>query len=217
MLNPPDCHLTVCIGKCLLRQSENYCTGKQAYFLGFCCFLLIPAFVSQTSANSCEQTILLCSAVIEFQIIYHEIRSFIRSVAQILRVVVCATSHKAAILCLFLKENGKLQLLIFFLTLVDFSIASIRLIFPRRVNTRLFIVSILLFDSSLRNLPPYFSISKLNELDLVSYYLFLFREHIRKLWRILNSTMFRIRLYMCSFLVSFILCSSSTNTSKYLS
>ena len=119
-------------------------------------------------------------------------------------------------MCLFLKENGKLQLLIFFLTLVDFSIASIRLIFPRRVNTRLFIVSIWLFDSPLRNLPPYFSISKLNELDLVSYYIYLFLEPIRKLWRILNSTMSRIHLYMCSFLVSFVLCSSSSTTSKYL-
>ena len=56
---------------------------------------------------------------------------------------------------------------------------------------------------------PFFAYSrKFNELDTFSYYLYLFLEPSYKLSRILNSTMARIHLFMCSFLIS---------TSQYLS
>lgn len=71
------------------------------------------------------------------------------------------------------------------------------------------------FYSSLTDLPPYLSSRKLNELDIFSYYLHLFLEPSHKLSRILNSTMARIHLFMCGFLIPSVL--STTTISKYLS
>ena len=48
-----------------------------------------------------------------------------------------------------------------------------------------------------------------------SHTIYIFLEPSHKLSRILNSTMARIHLFMCSFLISSVL--STSNTSKYLS